>query len=104
MRALSRKLSAAERSVGIPPIVGFREVPEDQVFQLVFALPSNRSLTATLRSMYQQTCSQPSLNIRVDLCRQLAEAVLHTHRLGLVHKNIRPANIPLLSQSRQDSL
>ena len=104
MRALSRKLSAAERSVGKLPIVGFREVPEDQVFQLVFGLPSNRSLTATLRSMYQQTCSQPSLNIRVDLCRQLAEAVLHTHSLGLVHKNIRPANLPLLSQSRQDSL
>ena len=51
MRALSRKLSATERSVGILPIVGFREVPENQVFQLVIALPSNRSLTATLQSI-----------------------------------------------------
>ncbi|KAI0905984.1 hypothetical protein F4823DRAFT_608899 [Ustulina deusta] len=50
----------------------------------------------TLQSYIRDNPSTPSLNLRLDLCYQLSRAVLNTHTLGLVHKNIRPENIAII--------
>lgn len=38
----------------------------------------------------------PPLEVRVSVCLQLAESVLHVHHLGLVHKNISPMSIAMM--------
>lgn len=40
----------------------------------------------------------PSLNSRINLCNQLATAILQTMTLTLVHKNISPENILIVSK------
>lgn len=50
-------------------------------------------LQALYMAMQRTQGRLPSLNVRLSLCCQLAEAVLHVHTLGLVHKNIRPDNV-----------
>ena len=39
--------------------------------------------------------SQLSLLMRVQIMRQVAEALSHLHRNGIVHRDIKPANILL---------
>lgn len=97
LRILSQKLSAADQHSGILPLVGFRNNPSGNEFQLVFGIPSGKGIMQTLDNVYGQP--QPSLNFRIHLCSQLAEAVLRTHTLGLVHKHIRPENVLLLSMA-----
>ncbi|KAJ4186864.1 hypothetical protein NW767_001491 [Fusarium falciforme] len=92
---LSSKLSELQSHTGILPLLGYRDEPgrDGGHFQLIFRGPFEAGFPATL-SAYMATCpSKPSLNFRVDLCYQLAAAVLQTQLLGLVHKNIRPENI-----------
>lgn len=95
LRILSQKLAAADQHSGILPLVGFRDNPSRNEFQLVFGIPSGGGSMQTLASVYGRP--RPSLNFRIHLCGQLAEAVLQTHKLGLVHKHIRPENVLLFS-------
>ncbi|RSL85259.1 hypothetical protein CDV31_016593 [Fusarium ambrosium] len=95
IEVLSSKLSQIQPDTGILPFVGYRDEPsrDGGAFQLIFRGPFDGGLPPTL-SMYMAAYpSKPSLNFRVDLCYQLAAAVLQTQLLGLVHKNIRPENI-----------
>lgn len=101
LQSLSTRLLRAEPTCsGIFPLIGFRDEPGEDEFQLVFSHPfadnPDDHCIYTLRNFYtSSTTMKPSLNFRVNLCRQLAEAVLQTHTLGLVHKSIRPDNILL---------
>ncbi|KAM0433462.1 hypothetical protein ACHAPT_004342 [Fusarium lateritium] len=92
---LSSKLSQLQSDSGILPFLGYRDEPgrDGGAFQLLFRGPFDRGLPATLSTFMINYRSKPSLNFRVDLCYQLAAAVLQTQALGLVHKNIRPENI-----------
>lgn len=92
IRFLCERLASTTTSCGILPLVGFRDGADH--FQLVFNAPSSAQRLETLQTAMQRTEQQlPSLNVRLSLCCQLAEAVLHVHTLGLVHKNVRPDNI-----------
>ncbi len=92
LRFLSERLASKKTSSGILPLVGFRDGSDN--FQLVFNVPSTVPRLQTLQKAMQRTQERlPSLNVRLSLCCQLAEAVLHVHTLGLVHKNVRPDNI-----------
>ena len=92
LRFLSERLASQKTSSGILPLVGFRDGGDS--FQLVFIAPSSAQRLQTLRTAMSRTQERmPSLNVRLSLCCQLAEAVLHVHTLGLVHKNVRPDNI-----------
>ena len=92
LRFLSERLASQRTSNGILPLVGFRDGGDS--FQLVFNAPSSAQRLQTLQIAMQRTQDRlPSLNVRLSLCCQLAEAVLHVHTLGLVHKNVRPDNI-----------
>ena len=92
LRFLSERLASTTTSCGILPLLGFRD--GDSHFQLVFNAPSSVQRLETLQAAMQRTQDRiPSLNVRLSLCCQLAEAILHVHTLGLVHKNVRPDNI-----------
>lgn len=102
LQSLSSRLLRAEPSCsGIFPLIGFRDQAEEDEYQLVFSHPFSDNkpdshCMYTLKTFYTSSPTvKPSLNFRVDLCRQLAEAVLQTHTLGLVHKSIRPDNVLL---------
>jgi len=97
LRILSQKLAGLDQGSGILPLVGFRDNPSSNEFQLVFAISGGGGSIQTLASVYRRP--QPSLNFRIHLCSQLAEAVLQTHKLGLVHKHIRPENVLLFSKA-----
>ena len=91
-RFLSERLASTIISSGILPFVGFRDGGDG--FQLVFQAPSSVDRITSLGSAMQAAQNQrPSLNVKLSICCQLAEAVLHVHTLGLVHKNIRPDNV-----------
>jgi serine/threonine protein kinase len=97
VRMLSQRLAAAERQNGILPLLGFRNNALRNEFQLVFAMPSSMGSPQTLGSLYGSAKTRPPLNTRINICGQLAEAVLQTHMLGLVHKSIQPENVLLFS-------
>lgn len=95
LRALSQRLSTAQPNSGILPLLGFRESPSEETHQLVFRGVPDALAVHSLQDFYTQKIPKLSLNTRIDLCQQLAEAVLQAHTIGLVHKHIRPDNILL---------
>lgn len=91
-RFLSERLASTIISSGILPFIGFRDGGDG--FQFVFQAPSSVDRILSLHSAMQTVQNQrPSLNVKLSICCQLAEAVLHVYTLGLVHKNIRPDNV-----------
>ncbi|OCK74832.1 hypothetical protein K432DRAFT_188431 [Lepidopterella palustris CBS 459.81] len=91
-KRLAAALSAASPSDGILDIVGYRKDAQSTCFELIFDLRERYEFKGTLRSVMQET--QPeSLGQRINICSQLADAIFHIHKLGLVHKNINSGNI-----------
>ncbi|KAK1573548.1 uncharacterized protein LY79DRAFT_568385 [Colletotrichum navitas] len=93
---LAGRLARAQTDRGIFQLLGFREEfhPSYRGFELVFNGGFDCNKLPPRLSAYMQTHpTKPSLNFRVNLCCQLAIAVLETQSLNLVHKNIRPDNI-----------
>ncbi|KAE8351249.1 hypothetical protein BDV28DRAFT_23389 [Aspergillus coremiiformis] len=100
---LSQKLEAADKEdPGILPILGFRDEPQEHQFELIFIIPQGARTVQALDKYMHDHMSMPSFNHRVDLCLQLAEAVLHVHSVHLVHKSLRPDNIILIVPEHQD--
>lgn len=105
---LASKLYKAELSHGIPRLVGYRHVPSRSCHELIFSIPSNCGSPRTLHDLllYKNPAVRPpSLTSRLNICHQLAKAVLFTNDLELVHKNIRPQNLLILSpeDDREDT-
>ncbi|QGA21513.1 hypothetical protein EYB26_009224 [Talaromyces marneffei] len=67
--------------------------------QLFLKYPAGLDMPKTLRWALTMT-PLPSINTRLELCRQLATAIFYTHTSGLVHKSIRPESI-LIFQEQQ---
>ncbi|KIL92272.1 het-s domain protein [Fusarium avenaceum] len=97
VRILAKKLHQAQEDKGILRLVGFRDETDDKggSFQLIFSCAFEQQYPPNLES-YLKANPMPSLNFRINLCSQLATAVLQTQTLGLVHKNVRPENVLLL--------
>ena len=94
IRTLSQKLDAADKGdPGILPVLGFRDETDEEAFQLLFIIPEVGQNCQTLLSAFHSVREVPSLNTRIDICFQLAEAILHVHNVRLVHKSIRPDNV-----------
>ncbi|KAH7030604.1 uncharacterized protein B0I36DRAFT_362437 [Microdochium trichocladiopsis] len=103
---LNRHLASAEPIPGIRRIIGFRNEENPHVglsgeFLLVMKIPEigRRSSWSTLRKCMPRIRKVPSLNEKIGLCAKLANAVLQVHRLGLVHKSIRPEAVLLVENS-----
>lgn len=69
--------------------------------QLFLKYPVGLDVPRTLRWALTMT-PLPSINTRLELCRQLATAIFYTHTSGLVHKSIRPESI-LVFQKKESA-
>ncbi|KAL6915473.1 hypothetical protein ACHAPO_009846 [Fusarium lateritium] len=96
VRILAQKLHQAQQGKGILRLVGFSDEFDGRQghFQLLFICPFAEHYPPSLES-YLSSNTMPSLNFRINLCSQLATAILQTQTLGLVHKNVRPENVLL---------
>jgi len=60
-------------------------------YDFVFEIPQGLQTPRSLRDLLLH--SPPSLNVKLDIAKQLANSVLYLHTTGFVHKNIRPETI-----------
>lgn len=78
--------------------VGYAYLPSPKrEIQLFLKYPVGLDVPRTLRWALTMT-PLPSINTRLELCRQLATAIFYTHTSGLVHKSIRPESIIIFQQ------
>ncbi|KAL8371575.1 hypothetical protein RB595_001393 [Gaeumannomyces hyphopodioides] len=103
IKDLASRLCSALPANSIPRLLGYLPSNKKDCVDLVFEWPLPASVEpATLSALYVDEEQELSLNIRVSLCRQLAVAVLQTHKIGLVHKNIRPENLLVAVERASD--
>ncbi|KAJ9489697.1 hypothetical protein VN97_g3567 [Penicillium thymicola] len=104
IQILARMIHQAQPNHGILKLVGFRDELNSQqsTFQLIFITPFPGESCTTLSQYMRDHPGKPTLNFRFTLCYQLSRAILETHTLGLVHKNIRPENILLSQETNPD--
>ena len=98
IKDLTKSLASSNCSEGILDVVGYADDSKAECFNLVFAIPKHLEFQGTLQTMLSGR-SQPPLEVRLSICTQLAESVLHVHRLGLVHKNINPMSIMVMEST-----
>lgn len=67
-------------------------------YEFVFEIPNDLKRPKSLRDLL--THDRPSLNLRLEMARQLATSVLYLHAAGFVHKNIRPETILVFDHDR----
>ena len=103
IKDLTKLLTSRDHSEGILDIVGYAKDSKAKCFNLVFAMPEQLKFQATLRNMLCNAPQTPPLEVRISICLQLAESVLHVHRLGLVHKNISPMSIAMMKPTGRPS-
>jgi hypothetical protein len=60
-------------------------------YEFVFEMPQGLQAPRSLRDLLAN-CG-PSLNVKLDIAKQIANSVLYLHTTGFVHKNIRPETI-----------
>lgn len=83
--------------------VGYAYEPSPKrEIQLFLKYPVGLDVPRTLRWALTMT-PLPSINERLELCRQLATAIFYTHTSGLVHKSIRPESILIFQRQQQKS-
>lgn len=87
---MTKTLASSNSSEGILDVVGYANDSKAGCFNLVFAVPEHLDFQGTLQTILSDSAQVPPLEVRLSICTQLAESVLHVHRLGLVHKNINP--------------
>ncbi|KAJ4203063.1 hypothetical protein NW759_015262 [Fusarium solani] len=94
MQLVATKLQPALAGWNIPRLIGYRDSESDKppCLELIFEHPQPAMSLTTLSELYMSGTPEPTLNLRLKLCRQIAVAVLQTHTLGLVHKHVRPEN------------
>ena len=83
--------------VGILPCCGFT-LPSPMYHDLVFRIPGNSRMPRTLRRLLLERNPRHALDERLDFCRKLVSTVLIIHSLKIVHKDIRPDSIIVLSR------
>ncbi|KAL7269352.1 hypothetical protein RUND412_007992 [Rhizina undulata] len=104
IKTLAQKLAKSENQIRIPLLVGYRHAEPRHSYELVFALPPSYGSPKSLHSLLlDATRKAPSLTYRLNICKQLANAILFAHNLELVHKNIRPENVILLPRQDDNS-
>lgn len=101
MRDMATKLHSALPVWNIPRLIGYRTNAMYRTLELVFDRPHPAKKLVTLSSIYLAEIPEPSLNVRIALCSQLAVAVIQAHTLGMVHKHIRPENL-LITLSKDE--
>lgn len=99
VKDLTKILASTSGSEGILDVVGYANDSKAECFNLVFAIPKHLDFQGTLQTILRDSTQVPPLEVRLFICTQLAESVLHVHRLGLVHKNINPMSIMVMKST-----
>lgn len=95
--ALARALSRMDPSTfGLLRCCGV--INRIEKYEFVFEIPNELGTPRSLRDLL--TNDRPSLNVRFDMARQLANSVLCLHAAGFIHKNIRPETILVFDHDR----
>jgi len=98
---VARILAAAgseARSIHVLQAVGYVHLPHPtREFQMVLKYLPNMDSPRTLRDALMS--GLPSINARLELCKQVATAAFYTHTSVLVHKSIRPEAILLFQET-----
>lgn len=80
--------------------VGYAYLPSPKrEIQLFLKYPVGLDVPKTLRWALTMM-PLPSINTRLEMCRQLATAIFYTHTSGLVHKSIRPESILIFQEEK----
>ena len=103
IKDLTKLLASSDHSEGILDVVGYAKDSKAKCYNLVFAMPEQVEFEATLRDMLCSAPQTPPLEVRISICLQLADSVLHVHHLGLVHKNISPMSIAMMKHTSGSS-
>lgn len=93
MRYLSEKLNALPNKMETLDFVGFKDNIDESCFDLVFDLPGGILIEKTLADMLYLSNEKPSLNLRIHLCKQVANAIFQVHEANMVHKSVRSQNL-----------
>jgi len=96
VKRLTKQLCRGASVSSVPPCLGYRKNPFQDAYEIFFEVPQNPYRRALADMLV--TDPSPPLDQRVALCKLLAQAVSDVHRMGLVHKRIRPANILIVGQ------
>jgi serine/threonine-protein kinase len=64
---------------------------------MAMELVSGRTLTAALH----RSGPMPAERI-VRLARQMAEALAHAHRVGLIHRDVKPGNVMITDEGSEN--
>lgn len=83
---------------------GYVHRPDVRQFQTILNFPPGLGSPRTLRDLLSDSdpATEPSLTVRVQLCKQIATAALYIHTASLVHKAIQPQAILLLRKLDSD--
>ncbi|PMD38712.1 hypothetical protein L207DRAFT_597323 [Hyaloscypha variabilis F] len=83
---------------------GYVHRPDIRQFQTILNFPPGLGSPRTLRDLLSDSdpATEPSLTVRVQLCKQIATAALYIHTASLVHKSIQPKAILLLRKLDSD--
>ncbi|KAK0722600.1 hypothetical protein B0T26DRAFT_851585 [Lasiosphaeria miniovina] len=73
-------------------------------FSLLFRVPEGYTIVRSLRQLLLSGQPHDSLSDRLEMAKQLANAVCYIHMYGFVHKNIRPETILSLGKTDEGSI
>lgn len=90
VKALAKALSRMEPSIfGLLRCCGV--INKIDRYEFVFEMPQGLQEPRSLRDLLAN--APPTLNVKLEIAKQLANSVLYLHATGFVHKNIRPETI-----------
>jgi hypothetical protein len=100
---LMSRMSSKVSQTGILECIGYRADHYGRAQELLFRIPDGLAEPLTLEALLNRDAQYGygggrTLNDRLRIAKQLAEAVLSVHIAGLVHKNIRPNTILLFTR------
>ncbi|KAI1214656.1 uncharacterized protein F4807DRAFT_4957 [Annulohypoxylon truncatum] len=101
-QTLASKLMLAGPNWNIPRLICYRNDEKTNCMDFIFKYPHPELKLLSLHQLYTNGRPEPTLNIRLKLCYQIAAAVLQAYVLGLTHKHIQPQN--LLVSTREDNI
>ena len=75
-------------------VVDFEETStQNGRFKFIFEIPARLKSPCSVRRLLAASTSPPSLNLKLDIVRSLANSVMYIHTASYVHKNIRPETV-----------
>ncbi|KAM0362017.1 hypothetical protein ACHAO7_011320 [Fusarium culmorum] len=91
-------------TTGIFQCKGVVEQPDTSKMAFLFRIPDGYPFVRSTRQLLLADQAHDSLSDRLEMAKQLVNAVYYVHLYGFVHKNIRPETILSISQIEKGSV